>query len=103
MLLLPGQYSEPWQINKYGGLGKGKITLPGEPFTSDADWSCLKPSASIGFPRVLGCYNLWILLEEARLIQEHLISGDYENWYPTHLDNTLYRPLIKKIIEMGKK
>lgn len=56
MLLLPGQYSEPWQINKYGGLGKGKITLPGESFTSDADWSCLKPSSPIAFPKISGCY-----------------------------------------------
>jgi hypothetical protein len=56
MLLLPGQYSEPWQINKYGGLGKGKITLPGESFTSDANWSCLKPPSSIAFPEISGCY-----------------------------------------------
>ncbi|MBF2009221.1 MAG: hypothetical protein IGS49_28205 [Chlorogloeopsis fritschii C42_A2020_084] len=56
MLLSPGQYSEPWQINKYGGLGKGNITLPGESFTSDADWSCLKSSSPIAFPKVLGCY-----------------------------------------------
>ena len=39
---------------------------------------------------------------EIILIQEHLIAGDYENWYSTHLDNTLYRPLIKQIIEMGQ-
>jgi NurA domain len=56
MLLMPGQYSEPWQINKYGGLGKGKITLPGESFTSDANWSCLKSSSRIAFPKILGCY-----------------------------------------------
>ena len=56
MLLLPGQYSEAWQINKYGGLGKGKITLPGESFTSDADWSCLRPPNPIAFPKILGCY-----------------------------------------------
>lgn len=56
MLLSPAQYSEPWQINKYGGLGKGKITLPGESFTSDANWSCLKSPSPIAFPKILGCY-----------------------------------------------
>jgi len=56
MLLLPGQYSEPWQINKYGGLGKGKISLPDESFTSDADWTCLRSCNSIAFPKILGCY-----------------------------------------------
>lgn len=58
----------------------------------------LKANLVHGF-RNRATHNLWILLEEARLIQEHLITGDYENWYLTHLDNTLYRPLIKKILE----
>jgi hypothetical protein len=56
MLLMPGQYSEPWIINKYGGLGKGKITLPGESFKGEADWGCLKPTSNISFPKVSGCY-----------------------------------------------
>jgi NurA domain len=56
MLLQPGQSSEPWQINKYSGLTKGKISLPGESFSSEADWSCLKPSNPLGFPQVCGCY-----------------------------------------------
>jgi 7-cyano-7-deazaguanine tRNA-ribosyltransferase len=45
-------------------------------------------------------HNLWILIDEARLIQEHLVFGDYKNWYINHLDNTLYLPLIKQIIDM---
>lgn len=56
MLLEPGQFSESWEINKYGGLTKGKISLPGESYTSEADWSCLKASSKIGFPKVRGCY-----------------------------------------------
>ncbi|MBW4559547.1 MAG: DNA double-strand break repair nuclease NurA [Mojavia pulchra JT2-VF2] len=57
MLLEPGQFSEPWEIkNKYAGLTKGKIALPGESYTSDVDWTCLKPPNKIGFPKVLGCY-----------------------------------------------
>lgn len=61
----------------------------------------LKANLVHGF-RNRATHNLWILLEEARLIEEHLIAGDYENWYLTHLDNTLYRPLIDTIIELGK-
>ncbi len=61
----------------------------------------LKANLVHGF-RNRATHNLWILLEEARLIEEHLIAGDYENWYLTHLDNTLYRPLIHRIIELEK-
>ena len=46
-------------------------------------------------------HNLWILLEEARLIEENLVVGTYKDWYVTHLDNTIYRPLIEQIV--GKK
>ena len=61
----------------------------------------LKANLVHGF-RNRATHNLWVLLKEACLIQEHLIAGDYENWYTTHLDNTVYRPLIKQIIEMEK-
>ncbi|MCL1467509.1 hypothetical protein [Argonema galeatum] len=43
-------------------------------------------------------HNLWILLEEARLIQEHLLDETYKEWYKTHLDNTTYRPLIERVV-----
>lgn len=58
----------------------------------------LKAHGVYGF-RNRATHNLWILLEEARQIQEHLILGDYESWYGNHLDNTLYRPLIETIVE----
>lgn len=57
MLLESGQFSESWEIkNKYAGLSKGKISLPGESFKIEVDWSCLKSSNKIGFPKVRGCY-----------------------------------------------
>jgi hypothetical protein len=56
MLLHPGEFSEPWEIDKYAGLHKGKISLPGESWGSDTDWGPLRPPAQIGFPQVLGCY-----------------------------------------------
>jgi 7-cyano-7-deazaguanine tRNA-ribosyltransferase len=46
-------------------------------------------------------HNLWTLLEEARLIDEHLKAGTYRAWYRTHLDNTVYLPLIQKLVESG--
>ncbi len=56
MLLRPGQFSEPWRIDKYGGLRKGQIVLPGEAVDSVVDWSPLRSFAQIGFPPVHGCY-----------------------------------------------
>jgi 7-cyano-7-deazaguanine tRNA-ribosyltransferase len=43
-------------------------------------------------------HNLWVLLEEARLIQDHLAEGNYVDWYGSHLDNTIYRPLIDQLV-----
>jgi hypothetical protein len=43
-------------------------------------------------------HNLSVLLDEARLIELHLRDGTYGDWYKTHLDNTIYRPLIDRII-----
>jgi 7-cyano-7-deazaguanine tRNA-ribosyltransferase len=61
----------------------------------------LKANLVQGF-RNRATHNLWVLLEEARLIEEQLVGGDYENWYLIHLDNTLYKPLIKEILELEK-
>ena len=56
-------------------------------------------SGGIGFYN-RATHNLWVLLEEARQIEEHLnLLGNYETWYQEHLDNTIYRPLIKELIE----
>lgn len=46
-------------------------------------------------------HNLWILIEEARLINDHLIAGTYKEWYKEHLVNSTYRQLIDKIVEMS--
>jgi queuine/archaeosine tRNA-ribosyltransferase len=44
-------------------------------------------------------HNLWVLLNEAKLIQTHLTAGTYKQWYKQHLDNTIYRPLIDRLAE----
>lgn len=59
----------------------------------------LKADKSQGFYN-RATHNLWVLLEEARQIEEHLnIVGDYQDWYLEHLDNTTYRPLIRNLLE----
>lgn len=59
----------------------------------------LQENGSIGFWN-RATHNLWVLIEEARLIEEHLTLGIYKDWYSSHLDNTTYRPLINKLIEI---
>jgi 7-cyano-7-deazaguanine tRNA-ribosyltransferase len=57
----------------------------------------LQASKAFGF-RNRATHNLWILLNEARLIEENLAAGTYSEWYEAHLDNTIYRPLIQQIL-----
>lgn len=56
MLLEPGQFSESWLISKYENLGKGNITLPDQSDQFSMDWSVLRTSDNLGFPRIRGCY-----------------------------------------------
>ena len=43
-------------------------------------------------------HNLWTLLEEAKLVEQHISEGTYAGWYPKHLNNSTYRPLVDKVI-----
>lgn len=42
-------------------------------------------------------HNLWVLLEEVQSIRHHLDDGTYTDWYRTHLDNSIYLPLIERL------
>jgi queuine/archaeosine tRNA-ribosyltransferase len=53
----------------------------------------LRRSGQSGFAH-RATHNLWVLLAEAALIHSHLAAGTYLEWMPTHLDNTVYRPII---------
>jgi hypothetical protein len=55
MLLQPGEFSEPWDIDKYHGLRMGDMTLPGESGSGRVNFAPLR-SGPFGFPRVRGCY-----------------------------------------------
>ena len=43
-------------------------------------------------------HNLWVLLEEAKLVNTHIENKTYAEWYASHLDNTIYKPLIDYLI-----
>jgi hypothetical protein len=43
-------------------------------------------------------HNLWVLLEEAQKIEEHLNAGNYAEWYQQYLTNSIYRPLVDQLV-----
>jgi hypothetical protein len=43
-------------------------------------------------------HNLWVLLEEARQISEHLEANSYTGWYESHVENSTYKPLIEYLL-----
>ncbi len=53
----------------------------------------LRADKAFGFSN-RATHNLWVLLNEVELIERHLNIGSYQEWYPRHLDNTIYQPLI---------
>jgi 7-cyano-7-deazaguanine tRNA-ribosyltransferase len=48
-------------------------------------------------------HNLWVLLEEARWVEDRLASGTYRECYKDRLDNTIYKPLIEKAVEASAR
>ena len=58
----------------------------------------LKKNKTFGFCN-RATHNLWTLLEENRMIQEHLKNGTYVDWYKKHLHNSTYRPLIDLLVK----
>ena len=55
MVLRPGLRSEAWGVAKYEGLRAGRVALPGESFSTEVNFTSLRPGP-IGFPAVTGCY-----------------------------------------------
>ena len=58
----------------------------------------LKKDKTFGFCN-RSTHNLWTLLEENRMIQEHLEEETYTDWYKEHLHNSTYRPLIDLLVK----
>jgi queuine/archaeosine tRNA-ribosyltransferase len=61
----------------------------------------LKAKLVYGF-RNRATHNLWVLLEEKRLIEKYIANGKYETWYKQHLDNTIYLPLIEQTLSLNR-
>lgn len=40
-------------------------------------------------------HNLWVLLQEAKDIEAHLAANTYREWYTSHVDNSIYRALVR--------
>lgn len=57
----------------------------------------LQAGGSMGFCN-RATHNLSTLLEEVTEIESHLSDGSYPEWYSTHLDNTIYLPLISQLV-----
>ena len=55
MLLKPGDFSEPWDIQKYNGFSHSEVPLPGEANAPRVNFNPLRPGP-IGFPKVRGFY-----------------------------------------------
>ncbi len=58
----------------------------------------LKSKGLLGFCN-RATHNLHILLSEAEWIEKRIASGTYPRAYAQRLDNTVYRPLIKKLVK----
>jgi 7-cyano-7-deazaguanine tRNA-ribosyltransferase len=48
-------------------------------------------------------HNLWVLLNEASEIEQHITNNTYEQWYEQHLDNTIYLPLIREALHIQRR
>ena len=58
----------------------------------------LKAKKTFGFCN-RATHNLWILLGEARLVEDHLGAGTYRDWYESHVESSIYKPLIDFLLE----
>lgn len=45
-------------------------------------------------------HNLWVLLREAQDIAAHLAARTYSDWYPSHVQNAIYRTLVGDALEL---
>lgn len=48
-------------------------------------------------------HNLWVLLQEARAIQGHLAANTYRDWYQSHVENSVYRTLVRDTLTLVEK
>lgn len=56
LVMKPGEYSEPWRSDKYGGLRMLQIDFPGAEGQTLADFKLLRPGTRHGYPTVEATY-----------------------------------------------
>ncbi|HLI51938.1 MAG TPA: hypothetical protein VKU87_09080 [Thermomicrobiaceae bacterium] len=61
-------------------------------------WEDITASGSLGFCH-RAAHNLWTLLHESQLIADHLDQGNYDDWYLSHVRNSIYLPLIRLALD----
>ena len=47
-------------------------------------------------------HNLWVLLEENRWLNEQIAAGTYAGAYAKRVDNSTYKPIIEKLLDLIK-
>lgn len=57
----------------------------------------LRASKRAGFEH-RATHNLWVLLREQGQVMARLRDGSYASWYESHLDNSIYLPLIRETL-----
>lgn len=62
----------------------------------------LRESGIAGFSN-RATHNLWVLLQEAKWVNERLANGNYERYFRRRLDNTIYLPLIEQILQRQRQ
>jgi 7-cyano-7-deazaguanine tRNA-ribosyltransferase len=48
-------------------------------------------------------HNLWVLLDEARWLEKHLLAKTYANNYRRRLNNSTYLPLVMQVLRIMKE
>lgn len=87
-----------WRGRKISDLERKKLKNCQCPACQQYGIEGLKANKKYGFVN-RATHNLWVLLEEVQQIEEHLPNfKSYQKWYQTHLDNTMYSPLITEIL-----
>lgn len=87
-----------WKVRKPNSQELEKLKECQCPACQEHGVEGLKKDRTHGFCN-RATHNLWTLLEENRMIQEHLADKTYVEWYKEHLHNSTYRPLIDQIVE----
>jgi queuine/archaeosine tRNA-ribosyltransferase len=48
-------------------------------------------------------HNLWTLLQESALVEQHLNQESYDSWYADHLENSVYDSLIGYVLQQKQQ